>query len=122
MESFERFFALVIGVYAAISKELGVPLRFPGKPGAYHTLMEFTDASLLARATVWAATNPRTGADEYNIANGDLFRWDQMWPLIAKCFYIEVGDPLRVGKLWWHAPAAPAHAGRPRARGEPSSG
>lgn len=86
--------ALVIGVYAAISKELSVPLRFPGKPGAYRTLMEFTDASLLARATVWAATNPRTGADEYNIANGDLFRWDQMWPLIAKYFDIEVGDPL----------------------------
>lgn len=86
--------ALVIGVYAAISKELGVPLRFPGKPGAYRTLMEMTDASLLAKATVWAALNPRTGADEYNIANGDLFRWNQLWPAIARYFDIEVGDPL----------------------------
>ena len=26
---------MVIAVYAAISKELGLPLRFPGRPGAY---------------------------------------------------------------------------------------
>jgi len=44
------------------------PLRFPGKPGTYDTLMEMTDATLLAKATIWAATNPRSGADEYNIA------------------------------------------------------
>jgi hypothetical protein len=50
--------AMVIGLYASMSKELGLPLRFPGKPGAYDTLLEMTDAGLLARATVWAATNP----------------------------------------------------------------
>ena len=27
--------AMVIAVYASMSKELGLPLRFPGKPGAY---------------------------------------------------------------------------------------
>lgn len=36
--------AMVIGLYAAMSKELGLPLRFPGKPGAYDTLLEMTDA------------------------------------------------------------------------------
>jgi nucleoside-diphosphate-sugar epimerase len=86
--------ALVIAVYASISKELGVPLRFPGKPGTYATLMEMTDASMLAKATIWAATNPRSGADEYNIANGDLFRWIRMWKAIAAYFDMEVGDPI----------------------------
>jgi nucleoside-diphosphate-sugar epimerase len=86
--------ALVIAVYASISKELGVPLRFPGKPGTYDTLMEMTDATLLATATIWAATNPKTGGDEYNVANGDLFRWTRMWPAIARYFDMEVGDPL----------------------------
>ena len=86
--------ALVIAVYASISKELGVPLRFPGKPGTYDTLMEMTDATLLAKATVWAATHPRTGADEYNIANGDLFRWTRMWKVIADYFDMPVGDPI----------------------------
>ena len=70
------------------------PLRFPGKPGTYDTLMEMTDATLLAKATIWAATNPRSGADEYNIANGDLFRWTRMWKAIAAYFDMEVGDPI----------------------------
>jgi hypothetical protein len=37
--------AMVIAIYASISKELGLPLRFPGKPGAYDKLLEMTDAS-----------------------------------------------------------------------------
>jgi hypothetical protein len=51
--------AMVMAVYAAISKELGLPLRFPGKPGAYAALAQVTDAGLLARATTWATTEPK---------------------------------------------------------------
>ncbi|MFC4099687.1 SDR family oxidoreductase [Paenibacillus xanthanilyticus] len=86
--------AMVIAVYASISKELGIPLRFPGKPGAYHSLMEMTDAGLLARATVWAATDERCANQAFNIANGDLFRWDEMWPKIARFFELETAPPL----------------------------
>ena len=50
--------AVAIAIYASISKELGLPLRFPGKPGAYDRLLEMTDAGLLAQATIWAATMP----------------------------------------------------------------
>jgi nucleoside-diphosphate-sugar epimerase len=83
-----------IAVYASISKELGVPLRFPGRPGAYGTLLEMTDAGLLAAATVWAATDPRCADQAFNIANGDLFRWDDMWPRIARWFDMDVAPPL----------------------------
>jgi len=86
--------AMVIAVYAAISKELGLPLRFPGKPGAYDTLIEMTDAGLLAKATVWAATDPRCANQAFNINNGDLFRWNEMWPKIARFFDLEVAPPL----------------------------
>ncbi|SDM75651.1 SDR family oxidoreductase [Allokutzneria albata] len=86
--------ATVIAVYASISKQLGLPLRFPGKPGAYHSLLEMTDAGLLARATVWAATDPRCANQAYNINNGDLFRWSEMWPKIARFFDLEVAPPL----------------------------
>ncbi|MFJ2647630.1 SDR family oxidoreductase [Streptomyces sp. NPDC087420] len=86
--------ALVIAVYASISKELGLPLRFPGKPGAYHSLLEMTDAQLLAKATVWAATDERGAGQAFNIANGDLFRWSEMWPGIAGFFDLEVAPPL----------------------------
>jgi nucleoside-diphosphate-sugar epimerase len=84
----------VLAVYASISKELGLPLRFPGAPGAYDTLLEMTDAGLLARATVWAATDPRCADQAFNIANGDLFRWTDMWPRIAGWFDLEVAPPL----------------------------
>ena len=78
--------ASVIAVYASMSKELGLPLRFPGKPGAYDSLLEMTDAGLLARATVFIATNPHCGNQAFNINNGDLFRWSEMWPKIARFF------------------------------------
>ena len=86
--------AMVIAVYAAISKELGLPLRFPGKPGAYDRLLEMTDAGLLAKATVWAATDVRCANQAFNINNGDLFRWNEMWPKIADFFNLEVAPPL----------------------------
>jgi nucleoside-diphosphate-sugar epimerase len=86
--------AMVIAVYAAISKELGLPLRFPGKPGAYDKLIEMTDAGLLARATLWAATEQRCANQAFNINNGDLFRWSEMWPKIARFFEIDIAPPL----------------------------
>jgi nucleoside-diphosphate-sugar epimerase len=86
--------AMVLAVYAAMSKELGVPLRFPGKPGAYDTLLEVTDAGLLARATVWAATEARCANQAFNINNGDVFRWSELWPKIARAFEIDVAPPL----------------------------
>ena len=84
---------LVIGVYAAICKELGLPLRFPGRPGAYHTLMQFTDAGLLARMQLWAATEPACANQAYNATNGDCFRWESLWPRIARLFEMEVAAP-----------------------------
>lgn len=86
--------AMVIAVYAAVSKELGLPLRFPGSAGAYDTLMEMTDAGLLARATVWAATDPGAQDEAFNIANGDLFRWNALWPRIACAFDMAVASPV----------------------------
>jgi nucleoside-diphosphate-sugar epimerase len=86
--------AMVIAIYAAISKHLSVPLRFPGKPGAYRSLIEMTDAGLLTKAMVWAATDPRTANQAYNINNGDLFRWEEMWPKLADYFEVPVAPGL----------------------------
>lgn len=101
--------ALNIAVYASISKELGLPLRFPGKPGAYDKLMEMTDAGLLAKATVWAAKHPGAANQAFNITNGDLFRWNELWPKLAVYFGLAVAPPLQMnlqtimadkGALW----------------------
>ncbi|MGO4371981.1 SDR family oxidoreductase [Paenibacillus sp. MCAF20] len=88
--------AMVIAIYASISKELGLPLRFPGKPGAYNSLLEMTDAGLLAKATVWAATDERCANQAFNITNGDLFRWNELWPKIATSFGLETAPPLQM--------------------------
>ena len=90
---------IAIAVYAAISKELGLPLRFPGKVQAYDKLVEVTDAGLLARATTWAATEPKAANQAFNINNGDLFRWNDMWPKIARFFDMEVAAPMQLATV-----------------------
>jgi len=55
--------SMVISVYASISRELGLPLRFPGTPNAYTALYQVTSADILARATEWATTSPSAAND-----------------------------------------------------------
>ncbi|AOS61471.1 SDR family oxidoreductase [Actinoalloteichus hymeniacidonis] len=86
--------SMAIAVYASMCVELGLPLRFPGSPGAYNSLLEMTDAGLLAKATVWAATTPGSTNQAFNIGNGDLFRWSELWPKIAHFFELAVAPPL----------------------------
>jgi len=97
---------LVIAVYAAICKELGVPLRFPGSPAAWRGLAQVTDAGLLARASEFVATQG-PGGEAYNVTNGDLFRWEQLWPAFARDFGMETGWPLPLRLSEFMADKAP---------------
>lgn len=83
----------VIAVYAAICKELGLPLRFPGKPGAYRAIYQVTESTHMAEAAYWAATEPRCANQAYNVTNGDYFRWCNLWPRIAEVFEMPLADP-----------------------------
>ena len=83
----------VISVYASICKELGLPLKHPGTPANYHILYQATDAELLARAIEWMATSPNCRNQAFNVTNGDLFRWENLWPRIANFFDLEAGPP-----------------------------
>jgi nucleoside-diphosphate-sugar epimerase len=82
-----------IAVYAAVSRELGLPLRFPGKPRAYDAIYQVTESAHFASAALWAATEPRCGLEAFNITNGDYFRWRNVWPRIAEVFEMAVGEP-----------------------------
>ena len=84
---------MVIGVYAAINKELGLPMRFPGTRAAYEVLYQTTDAELLARATVWAGAADAARNQAFNVTNGDVFRWSQLWPKFAKHFNMDFAEP-----------------------------
>lgn len=79
-----------LGAYAAISRELGIPLSFPGGPP---NINEATDVRLLAKAVEWAATSPQCANEIYNIVNGDVFDWHTIWPHVAAAFGMEWGQP-----------------------------
>jgi nucleoside-diphosphate-sugar epimerase len=86
--------ATVIAVYATICRELGLPLRFPGPEAVYRALYQVTSAEILADATIWAGEAPTAHNEIFNITNGDNFRWQHMWPRIAKMLGMEVADPV----------------------------
>lgn len=79
-----------IGVYGAILKEAGLPLAFPGGPPY---LFELVDVDLLARSMEWAATTPACRNQHFNITNGDVFRWPDLWPTVADSLGMKVGPP-----------------------------
>jgi nucleoside-diphosphate-sugar epimerase len=80
-----------LALYAAISHELNMPLRFPGVPEAFKAVYQFTDASLLARALLWAADNPACANQAFNITNGEFERWENIWPALARSFGLNAG-------------------------------
>lgn len=86
-----RSLAMVIAVYAAILKEEGLPLSFPGTTGNFSALYQCTDGLLLAKAIQWMSTEPRCGNHAFNILNGDYIRWKNLWPVFAQYFGMELG-------------------------------
>ena len=86
--------AMAIAVYAVLSKELGLPLRFPGTEAAFRALYQVTSADILAEAADWAGQTPAARGEIFNITNGDYFRWQHMWPRIARAFAMDVAEPV----------------------------
>ena len=89
-----------LGAYAAIARELGCALDFPGPEGAYRSLTQVTSIELLARAMAWMATEPDCANQAFNVTNGDVFRWCRLWPRIADAFDMPCGSvrPLRLAE------------------------
>jgi nucleoside-diphosphate-sugar epimerase len=77
-----------LGVYACITRELGLPLRFPGGEPC---IQQAVDAELLARAIAWAGEEPRCRGEIYNITNGDEFTWPNLWGAFADAFDMKPG-------------------------------
>jgi nucleoside-diphosphate-sugar epimerase len=79
-----------IGVYAAVMRELGHPLAFPGGGRYVHGA---SDSRLMARAAEFVATAPAAANQTYNIVNGDMLVWQDVWPAIAAHFRMPLGEP-----------------------------
>jgi nucleoside-diphosphate-sugar epimerase len=79
-----------IGVYAALLRERGEPLYYPGGPS---NVLEAVDADLLARAIAWAGEADAARNETFNVTNGDVFQWSGVWPAIADALGMEPGPP-----------------------------
>ena len=78
-----------LAVYATLCKHSGLPFVFPGSPMQWNGLTDMTDARVLARHLEWAATTDAAKNEDFNIVNGDVFRWKWMWSRIAEYFDVE---------------------------------
>lgn len=79
-----------IGVYGAILKELGEPLHYPGKQTS--VIMQAVDADLLAKGIEWAGESDKAANEIFNITNGDIFVWNNVWPVIAESLNMQIGE------------------------------
>lgn len=87
----------VIGAYAAVRKAEGLPLTYPGGPSY---VAEAVDVRLLADAIVWAARARAARNQHFNISNGEVFQWRDLWPALAETLGMEVGpdEPFRISE------------------------
>ena len=76
----------IIGAYGAICRELGRPFACPGEHGH---VIEAVDTDLIAKALAWAAEAPAARNETFNITNGDVFVWENVWPAIARALGLE---------------------------------
>lgn len=99
---------LALCVFACLRRAAGLDLPLPGKPPR-RAVIEMTDVELLAKAIAWSLTEPAARNQIFNIANGDVFTWPDIWPVIAEEIGLPVGSPAnysvrteiaRHGQLW----------------------
>ena len=79
-----------IGVYAWLRHEQGLPLAYPGGPPRVNQAI---DADLIAQACAWAAESPNARGETFNLDNGDVFIWQNVWPAIANALGMAAGAP-----------------------------
>src|ERR1700719_3573456 len=88
-----------LATYAAMSRELGLPLRFPGRREGWNTLEETTDAELFGRAALWALAEDKARNEIFNVSNGDVYRWRQLWNELAAFYDLPVAEPLALSTV-----------------------
>ena len=85
---------MVIAAYVTVTRELGIPLRFPGPRHVYDRILyQMSDAELLAQATEWAASEPAAHGEAFNLTNGDLIRWRHLFEAIAAHYGLPLEEP-----------------------------
>ena len=79
------------GAWAACLKDDGAA-ELP-YPGGAERVAQAVDADLLARAIGWAGEAPAARNEVFNVTNGDVFTWPNVWPAIAEANGMRPGPP-----------------------------
>ena len=81
-----------LGVYAAMMRRAGkTRLDYPGGVGR---VAQAVDADLLARAIAWSGEQDKAANEIFNVTNGDVFVWPNVWPAIAEAVGMAAGEPV----------------------------
>jgi nucleoside-diphosphate-sugar epimerase len=80
-----------LGVYAAMLREAGRDLDYPG--GAPR-VGQAVDVDLLARAIAWSGEAEAARNEAFNVTNGDVFTWENIWPAVADALRMKPGRPV----------------------------
>jgi nucleoside-diphosphate-sugar epimerase len=76
----------VIGAYGAICREEGLPFGFPGGArGVFQT----SDARIVAGALLWTSIAPAARNEHFNVTNGEVCEWRELWPSISDTLGLE---------------------------------
>jgi nucleoside-diphosphate-sugar epimerase len=70
-------------------REKGLPLHYPGGPPR---VGQAVDADLLARCMAWAGETDAARNETFNVANGDVYCWQNIWPAIADAVGMAPGE------------------------------
>lgn len=89
----------LVGIFAAMCRELGMQFRFPGSEWTYKSLQPATDIDLLCRGIVHIASSENGRNQTFNVGNGDVFSWSNLWPRVAGVFGMEHGTPQQYSLL-----------------------
>lgn len=79
-----------MAIYAAVNKELGRDLEFPGSETFYTKFDSFTNSKLHAQFCAWAALEPKAANQAFNVVNGDVQSWQDLFPRVAQRFGMKV--------------------------------
>ncbi|KAF2129745.1 NAD dependent epimerase/dehydratase family protein [Dothidotthia symphoricarpi CBS 119687] len=100
--------SLALALYMQVSKELDGADKgvvFPGSPAFYTMFDCFTSSKLHAEFCAWAALEPRTANQAFNVVNGDVESWQNMWPRVAEYFGTKV-KPDQFADVYKSSPVA----------------
>ena len=79
-----------LGLYCAISKEIDGNLVFPGSETFYRLFDTFTYSKVHADFVLWAARKQECSNQAFNVFNGDVESWQNLWPKFAQRYHMHI--------------------------------